>query len=339
MDTYDVPGVTIALVEDGAVVWNSGFGVADTSTGEPVTSETVFRVASISKPVAAWAVLSLVDGGAIGLDSPVHTHLSRWQLPGSVFDEDGVTVRRLLSHSAGTSVDYINFIPGTEPMPTLQEQLAGAWSDGGPVELIAEPGTQYSYSGAGYSILQLLVEEVTGDEFGTWAKREVLDPLGMSHSTFDQATAIPGLATGHDSAAEPIQPYRYAGLAGAGLFSTAADLGRFVAAAMPGRDGEAPGRGVLEPETVDAMLSAEIDTEVPGIGSGLGYLLDHRSGTLVAAHSGSDVGWNAKVLFVPSAERGIVILTNSDNGGNLHVQLGCAWSAWATDQAITDVCP
>ena len=162
MATSTTPGLAVALVHHGQAVWLAGYGVADRTTGEPVTAATRFQAASLSKPVTAWGVLRLVERGRIGLDEPVVGRLPRWRLPPSPFDADGVTVRRLLSHTAGLSVHgYVGQNPD-RPRSSIAASLAGETGDGFPVELLEAPGRRWLYSGGGYSVAQLLVEELTG---------------------------------------------------------------------------------------------------------------------------------------------------------------------------------
>ena len=176
------------------MTWSKGYGRADTSRGVPVTPDTVFEVGSISKPVTAWGVMRLVQQGKLDLDAPVDRYLTRWHLPPAPFDADGVTIRRLLSHSAGlNSQDYSPIT--TRPLPTLEQSLSGesggvnARRGSDDVRITMTPGEQRSYSNGGYTLLQLAIEEVTGETFARYMQREVLDPLGMKHSSFRWRTA------------------------------------------------------------------------------------------------------------------------------------------------------
>jgi CubicO group peptidase (beta-lactamase class C family) len=134
------PGLAVALVQHGQVVWAGGYGVADPTTCWPVTATTRFQAASLSKPVTAWGVLRLVERGRVGLDEPILGHLRRWRPPPSLFNADGLTVRRLLSHTAGLSVHgYLGQIPD-RPLPSIAASLAGETGDSFPVELLEPPG-------------------------------------------------------------------------------------------------------------------------------------------------------------------------------------------------------
>jgi CubicO group peptidase (beta-lactamase class C family) len=305
------PGLAVALVCGGRVAWAAGFGVADHATGEPVTPATRFQAASVSKPVTAWGVLRLVELGRIGLDEPVIRRLRRWRPPPSPFPTDGITVRRLLSHTAGLSVHGVAGQTLDRPLPAIEASLEGEGGGSFPVELLDTPGRRWLYSGGGYSVLQLLVEELTGRSFADAMQSEVLGPLGMTASSFQwhrtTATAFP-----YDADGGRILDFAFAEQAAAGLVTTAPDLARFVAAALPGPDGEPPGRGVLRPAGVRLALTAAPGTEGRwGLGYGLGLLPD---GDRLAYHEGANRGWRAGLALLPDRRMGIAVLANGDAG-------------------------
>jgi CubicO group peptidase (beta-lactamase class C family) len=161
----------------------------------------LFQMASVSKWVTSWGVLALVQQGRLELDAPVSRYLTRWRLPPSEFDNDGVTVRRLLSHTAGLTdrLGYFGFPPGT-PAQSLEDSLTYA-TDHTPIadghaRVGYAPGSRWLYSGGGFTLLQLLIEEVTHDRFAHFMQQTVLDPLGMTRSTFDEDAAMArGVAT------------------------------------------------------------------------------------------------------------------------------------------------
>ena len=179
VETARVGNVGLALIEGGSV-----HAEHMKSIGEPVDRDTVFQVASLSKWVAAWGVMALVEQGRLDLDAPVSKYLTRWALPETGFDNDGVTVRRLLSHTAGLTdgLGYAGFAPGT-PVQTLEASLTQA-ADASPgangkVQVGHPPGEKFDYSGGGYTLLQLLIEEVSGGTFEAHMQRAVFEPLGM----------------------------------------------------------------------------------------------------------------------------------------------------------------
>jgi CubicO group peptidase (beta-lactamase class C family) len=305
------PGLAAALVHHGRLIWAAGYGVADRTTGQPVTATTRFQAASLSKPVTAWGVLRLVESGRIGLDEPIVGHLRRWRPPASPFDADGLTVRRLLSHTAGLSVHGYVGQRADRPLPSIVASLSGKTGDGFPVELLEAPGQRWLYSGGGYSLAQLLVEQLTGRPFSDYMQAEVLEPLGMTASSFHwsrtAATARP-----HDAHGRQIGDFAFAEQAAAGLVTTAPDLARFLAAALAGPRGEPPGRGVLSPAGVQVALTAAPATDGRwGLGYGLGLT---PGGDLLAYHEGANRGWRAGLALLPDRRAGIALLANGDAG-------------------------
>jgi CubicO group peptidase (beta-lactamase class C family) len=327
MATSTTPGLAVALVHHGQVVWTAGYGVADRTTHQPITAATRFQAASLSKPVTAWGVLRLVESGRIGLDEPVIGHLRRWHPPPSPFDAGGLTVRRLLSHTAGVSVHgYVGQTPD-RPLPSIAASLSGETGDSFPVELLEAPGRRWLYSGGGYSLLQLLVEELTGRPFADYMQAEVLEPLGMRASSF-QWSRTAETARPHDADGGPLPDFAFAEQAAAGLVTTAPDLARFVAAALPGPDGSPPGRGVLSPGGVRLALTAAPATDGRwGLGYGLGLL---PGGDLFAYHEGANRGWRAGLALLPDRLAGIAVLANGDGGSGPIDAVVQRWLALAT---------
>jgi CubicO group peptidase (beta-lactamase class C family) len=307
------PGLAVALIGNGGVAWAAGYGVADHATGRPVTTATRFQAASVSKPVTAWGVLRLVECGRIGLDEPVVGHLRRWRPPPSPFRAGGITVRRLLSHTAGLSVHGYVGQSAERPLPSIVASLAGETGDSFPVEPLEAPGRRWLYSGGGYSVMQLLVEELCGRPFAEFMQAEVLDPLGMTASSFRWSRAA-ATAYPHDADGRPVSDFAFAEQAAAGLVTTAPDLARFLAAALAGPHAEPAGRGVLSPAGVRLALTAAPDTEGRwGLGYGLGFL---PSGDRLAYHEGANRGWRAGVALLPDRRAGIAVLANGDAGSS-----------------------
>lgn len=331
-----VPGAAAALVVQGAVVDARGFGWADVARRVRATRETVFEAASISKVVTAFVVMRLVEEGRLDLDAPIERALGGFVLPGGAFDARGVTARRILSHTAGLNIGgYLGFDPGT-PLQSLRESLRGARDAGGEaLAVVAEPGSGYRYSGGGYTLLQLAIEVLTGERFAAVAKRSVLEPLGMRHSSFEQdATVRKRLAFSYDVADETVGPSRFTAQAAAGLYTTASDLARLAAALVPGPGGAPPGRGVLSPGSVAAMLTPQPGAVIPASGEteqwGLGIGLTHLEpgGALLAFHPGDNLpGFHAMLAVVPDAKAGFVLLTNGEGGRSVRRDATCRFIA------------
>lgn len=330
MRQAQVPGVAVALVKDGALAWSQGFGFEDREARTPMTGHSVFQVASISKSVAAWGVMTLVEHDKLALDTPVERYLTRWHLPtadsGTYRDE--VTVRRLLSHTAGLSLHgYPGFDPDSGPLPSLEASLSGETNGAGDVRVAFRPGTRWEYSGGGFTLLQLLVEERSGEPFTSYLAQSVLEPLGMRSSSYAWLPELRAhTAAAYDRLGRRLPNYRFTALAAAGLYTTAEDLGRFVAAGMRGPHGEPPGRGVLRPETVELMYTSAPHSENPSGTYGFGQQLDTlANGTRVVMHGGSNRGWKAVWASMPSRRAGLVVLTNSDRGPAVYGPVLCAW--------------
>jgi len=330
--THNVPGASVAVVKNGEIDWVISYGMANPTEKLPVTNETVFEAASVSKTVTAWGIMKLAEDGVVDLDAPVEQYLTRWHLPPSEFDHNLVTLRRILSHTAGLSQGGD---PGMEPgdkVPTLVEALNGAVPSMGALHVAFPPGEIYAYSSIAYSLLELVIEEVTGESFAVYMQQEILNPLGMVNSSFEMTPELRAKrAVGHDWHNNALPEYQFATKGMGGLRTTSSDLAIFIAALMPGPNGEPAGRGILTPESVSETFKAVpyINESKSGIKAGLGYdQLTFIDGTLIAAQKGGDQrGFHTIIVMAPEAEEGIVILTNSDRAikGFIY-DVGCAWS-------------
>ncbi len=335
---YDIPGVAVALIHEGRVVWAKGFGVADIASNEPVTVDTPFRIASVSKPVTAWGVMRLVEQGQLDLDAPVEQYLTRWRFPPSDFDANAVTLRRMLSHTAGLSVEGHAEYDSEQSLPTLEDDLSGAGGAQWAVKIVRQPGEGFLYSSGGFAVTQLLIEEKTGQTFEEYMQEQVFQPLGMIHSTYVLPPEIQAtLATSYDGLGEPLPVKRCASQGGGSLITTVSDLARFVAAAMPSPDGESAGRGVLTPETLDLMFQPAPATEnMMGV-YGLGYVPEVlANGVRIISHSGNITGWNAAIAFLPEQREGFVVMTNADAGYYFKDEILGSWSNWAAGAMPND---
>ncbi len=343
-----VPGASVALIQRGQVVWAKGYGQADVHRSLPVTTETVFQAASISKAVTAWGVMKLVEEGRLGLDAPAELYLTRWSFPSSGYDSKQVTIRRLLNHRSGmAAVEYLGY-PAGQPLPSLEDALTlgppaadqrmknvPGYTDTGGARIVAPPGQGFVYSDANYALLQLIIEEVTGESFAAYMRRAILQPLEMTHSGFDlQPGREVQLAQPHDPFEKPLPDFRFVELAPAGLYTTATDLARFAAASMADPHGSLPGRGVLAPESVQLMASSTV--QIPGSDGwiyadsyGLGYFVETQAnGEPLISHMGGNLGWAGEFAAFPAAGDGIVILTNGSAGHDVFANVLAEWCAW-----------
>ncbi len=325
LQQHNAPGMAVALIENGEVVYEKGFGFQDAEKKRPVDSKTGFNIGSISKTVAAWAVMTLVEEGRVDLDAPISKYVTRWTLPPSEFDPDGVTIARLLSHTAGLSLHGYPGFPPNATLPSLEASLSGAINEDSPgVTQIMEPGTKWKYSGGGYTLLQLMIEEVTGQSFEDYARDRVLKPLGLNNTDYHlSADLLSQASDAHNLFGKKVDYIRFTAQAAAGCQTNIHDFALFAAASMKGPNNEPPGRGVLKPETLKKMMEPQLDGKAP---SGLGYFTPRRN-LKIRGHGGDNTGWHANFEVAPDLGYGIVILTNSDGGAVVRDWLTCQWEA------------
>lgn len=344
LESYGVPGAAVAVAMNGEVAWAKGYGLADRERGEPVKTDTVFQAASISKTLTAWGVMRLVEQGRVELDAPVERYLRRWRLPDAPSNGDGsnaatgVTIRRLLSHSAGLNItEYLGYTPDTS-LPAVEEVLSQGSGKTGPVCQVRPAGGRFAYTDGGYVILQLVVEEVSGRPFAEFMQDEVLQPLGMKDSSFSLTPELEAkLATPYGPNGEALPRYRFVELAPAGLLTTAPDLARFAAAALPGGDGGGvlpAGRGVIAPQTLGEMIIPQVylsgfDTVIYADAYGMGYFIETLPGGQVAiSHMGGNLGWLSEMAILPATGDALVVMTNSSVGHEFFADVAAEWTDW-----------
>lgn len=314
MAHYQVPGMSIAVMRDGRVAWARGYGSADAKTGRPVTPDTLFQAASISKPVTATAVLRAAEQGHFMLDEDVNTFLRTWKVPESpLTTKNKVTVRRLLSHTAGVDEHRVEGYKPDQPIPTTLQVLDGLAPSIYPaIRVVAEPGSKFGYSGGGYVILQHLLSETRSDRFAEIVRSSVFDPLAMRHSTFDLPSEWEDLAaSGHgiDGVTMPERWRVHPELAPNGLWTTPTDLGLFACELLRCFRGEST--TLLEQASAKAML-----TKVQGL-MGLGIMITGKERAMFFMHEGASVGYRASMVMNMQTGEGVVVMTNADRGGNL----------------------
>jgi len=319
MKQFNVPGVSIAIIKDFKIVATYAYGVADVETGAAVTAETMFQAASISKPVAAMASLKAVQDGRFSLDQDINTILKSWRLPGGPFTKDRpVTPRALMSHTSGTG-DGFGF-PGYAPqdaLPSIPQILDGVQppSNLRAVRLERPPLTGYKYSGGGVEIQQLALMDAVGKPFAEIAREWVLDPIGMTHSTFEQplpSSQQKWAARAHDrSGARMGDPWHvYPEQAAAGLWTTPSDLARFAIEVQLSLVSQS--NRVLSQTTVREMVTPV------GVGPfAVGFEIDKEGEGWYFKHGGSNWGFQCDLIAHRVNGYGAVIMTNSDSGGAL----------------------
>jgi CubicO group peptidase (beta-lactamase class C family) len=295
-----VPGLAMAVIRDGKTTWVHGFGIKEATTGQPVTVETVFEAASLSKPVFAYGVLKLVDQGKLGLDVPLTTYLPKPYIAG---DERlaKITARIVLSHRTG--------------FPNWR-------GDDGLLPIYFTPGERFSYSGEGYIYLQRVVEQITGKPLNEYMTEAVFTPLGMTSSSYVWRPDFDALtATGHDADGKPTELWKpkEAGAAST-LNTTAKDYGLFVEAVLNGKG--------LKPATLHEMETPQIalDPECricikrepkqlsKNLFWGLGWGIQRKEGIDMLWHWGDNGAFKCFVMADPKTKSGVVMFANSENG-------------------------
>jgi CubicO group peptidase (beta-lactamase class C family) len=305
MRENNVPAVSIAVIDDGRIVWSHAWGLADVEGGRQATTNTLFQAASVSKPVTATAVLRLVDKGRLSLDEDVSARLRSWTIPPFAF-EGKVTPRRLISHTAGFTVHGFPGYKRDAAMPTVVQILNGEKpANNDPIKVDIEPGSAWRYSGGGYVVAQLLLSDITGKRFADLMREEVLVPAGMANSTFQQpvgASLISRTATAYDDNGKAIEGkhHVYPEMAPAGLWTTPSDLARWLLSLDK----------ILAPETLKAMFTEQKEKSRFGLGIGV----NGSGNDLEVSHSGSNKGFRAMFRYYPARRQGVVVMTNSDNG-------------------------
>ncbi len=318
MEHYSVPGVSVAVIDDYQVVWAKGYGVADMETGAPVTTRTLFQAASIGKPVAAIAMLKLVEDGRVTLDDNINSWLTEWQLPeNEIAAQESVTLRRIVTHTAGLTVHGFPGYAVTAPLATTIQVLDGSGpANTDPIRIDTTPGSIYRYSGGGYTVMQHLLSEVTGRDFPALLQELVLGPAGMEHSSYLQPLPPERevhAASGHlrDGSRVEGEWHIYPEMAAAGLWTTPTDLARLALEVQKSLRGES--NRILSQEMTRRMLSPM----EPG-GHGLGFSLSRPGeGDARFGHGGSNHGFRCQLQAFVEGGQGAAIMTNGDGGSAL----------------------
>lgn len=299
-----VPGLSIAVSSGDTVTWAQGFGLADIEQSVPVRADTVFRLASISKPITAVAVMQLVERGLVNLEDPVQRYVPSF--PRKLQGE--VRVRHLLTHTSGIRHYRGNEFASSTPFPTIDRALSVFKDD--PLEFA--PGERYLYTTYGYTLLAGVVESASGRTFEDYVRANVFTPAGMTSTLLEHPQEIVrGRARHYVRGAAPISiinaPYVDLSVkwAGGGMIATAVDIARFDLALNQGR--------LLRPETLERMYTSARLNNGNITGYGLGWMVSVEQGRLLVAHSGGAMGGTTYVLRDPRAKVAAVVLANLDN--------------------------
>jgi CubicO group peptidase (beta-lactamase class C family) len=320
MADYKVPGLSVAVINDGKIEWARGYGVIEKGGGKSVTADTLFLAGSISKPVAALAALRLVEQGKLSLDEDVNLKLKTWKVPENEFTkEKKVTLRGLLSHSAGLTVDGFPGYAVDAPMPTLVQILNGEKpANTEAIRVGIEPGSQWRYSGGGYIVMQLLCMDVTGKSFPELTRELVLAPAGMRQSTYENPlpkSLEASAATAHGRNGDQVKGrwHIYPEMAAAGLWTTPSDLARYVIEAQRALAGQSK---ILSREMARQMVTVQKGNY------GLGLRIDNAGNPSARfSHGGVDEGFEALLTAYSDRGQGAVVMMNANRSVRLAQEL------------------
>lgn len=315
MAELHVPGLSIAVIHNGAIEWARGFGVTKID-GTPVTETSLFQAGSISKPLAAMAALHQVQLGKLSLDADVNTELVSWKVPDSPAENGKpVTLREILTHTAGFTVHGFPGYANGDPVPTLVQVLNGEKpANTPPIRIESEPGSKWNYSGGGYVVMQQMVLDTTKEPFPKLIHDTVLAPIGMTHSTYEQplpASMQVSAATPYTASGPAVKggAHTYPEMTAAGLWTTAPDLARYCIEVERSLQGKA--NHVLSQKLTQDMLTA-------GKGNwGLGLEIGGSSSDPYFSHGGVNEGFEGLFVAYEKHGDGAIVLTNAQGGSRI----------------------
>ena len=312
MAAQEVPGLAIGVVKDGEVIYAKGFGVRNLDTHEPMTADSLFHMASISKPFVATAVMQLVEQGKVDLDAPVVSYLPYFKLADEHYKQ--ITVRQMLSHTSGMpDVDDYGWGSGQDDDGAL-ERYVRSLADR---TLMFDPGTRFSYSNMAYEVLGDLVAKVSGRTFESYIKEHILNPLGMVHSTFLRSEVPAELATSPHlrllvTEASPVYPYNRSHAPSSTLHSSVPEMCNWAKANL--NRGELGGTHILKKESYEQMWKQQTPASRRHhhhqLSVGLSWFLGDYRGHKAVFHSGGDIGYTSNLILLPDDSIAVVAMCN-----------------------------
>jgi CubicO group peptidase (beta-lactamase class C family) len=318
---YHTPGVSLAVINDFKVEWARGFGVRDARFKSKVTARTLFQAASISKAAFALGVMRLVQEGRLSLDEDINQYLSAWRVPANDGWQPRLSLRQLLSHTAGLTVDGFPGYQASEPLPAVPQILSGESPANTPkVEVNILTGTQFRYSGGGTTVAQQAVVDQLKQPFPQIMRELVLEPLGLADSTYEQPLPkrrAKTAATAHPWDGIPLRGkfHTYPEMAAHGLWTTAADLAKVGVELLNVLHDRKP-PALLTKATIETMLLPQLDSQTAGEGEyfGLGLFCAGQDDGFHFGHDGANAGFSSRMRFYRNLGQGAVILINSNEG-------------------------
>ena len=315
MKETNTPGISVAVIHNFEMIWAKGYGIADIQTQLPVNTNTIFQAASISKPITALAVMKLVQDGKLDLDENINSYLKTWKLPENEFtDKNKVTLRNLLSHTAGVTVHGFPGYNCDAKIPTLVQVLNGELpASTGKVVVDMKPSTEFRYSGGGYTIVQQTLIDQLQKPFEQIMKELVLDPLGMKNSFYSNCELndrkCANATAGHKNNGSQVLGKRnlYPEMAAAGLWTTAADLAKFSIEVQKSLKGES--NKILTKEFMENMTTPVLNGEY-----NIGLCNDMIGTEQLVGHNGGNEGYTCSMLFHKEKGFGVIFMSNCDKG-------------------------
>lgn len=328
MKYYKVPGISISVVKNGEIVWNQAYGVADIKTQRKVDTLTLFQAGSISKPIAALGILKLADQNLVDLDEDVNKYLKGYKIPENKYSKNTkVTLRAILSHTAGLNISGIEGYAHHEKLPTTEEQISGK-GNFAPIVVKSEPNTTFSYSGGGYTIVQKVIEDVSGKPIEEYMQKEFFEPWNMTMTTFEQplpSKYLPNVSTGYGVDGSMIEGkwQVFPSKAAAGLWTIPSDLAKYCIEIQKIYNEEK--EGILSKKILREMFANPYNlpvneamppslTNAPDDYWGLGPIMIGTQKNLKFKHGGSNAGFKSNYTAFVNKSDAIIVMTNGDNG-------------------------
>jgi CubicO group peptidase (beta-lactamase class C family) len=322
MKETNTPGISVAVIYNSEIVWTKGYGISDTETQLPVNVNTIFQAASISKPITALAVMKLVQEGKLNLDENINSYLKTWKLPENEFTaKNKVTLRNLLSHTAGVTVHGFSGYKPDAAMPTLVQVLNGELpANSGKIVVDMEPSTESRYSGGGYTIVQQVLIDQVQKPFQEIMRDLVLEPLGMTNSFYSNVALNEKQCTnataGHNDDGKQVLGKRhlYPEMAAAGLWTTAEDLAKFSIEVQKSLKGESS--KILTKEFMEIMTTPVLNGEC-----NIGLFNEKVCRDQLLEHDGGNEGYTCSMQFHKEKGFGVVLMSNSQRGDEMKMPL------------------
>ncbi len=315
MDYYDLPGLAVAIVYDQDMIYANGFGLADVKNKTPMTSSTIFRIASITKTFTSTAILQLRDAGKLHLDDPIAKYLPWFDIKHRFPEAPEITIRHILTHTSGLPREAAFPYWTDHKFPTL-EQIKATLPD---QETTYPSETKYKYSNLGMALLGQIVVAASGEEYETYIQKHILEPLGMSSTSVNLSKDhFKRLAVGYgrrlENGKRKVMDFTDSkGLTpAANMSSTVEDLARFIS--LQFRDGKPGGAQILKGSTLKEMQRVHWLNSSWKSGRGLGFSISQQGSRTLVGHGGWVAGYRTQILFCPDEKIGVVVMSNAEDG-------------------------